>query len=336
MWQAPRKAIELLLTAVGVLLLLYLVRRLGAAALWANLSGFGPWFLVTCALALGWLLLQATAWWVIQKTFFRRVALSTLLRVRIISDGFNLILPSASMGGDAMRAFLLKGRERLTDGIPAVLFDKTIEFAASVLFLAAALLLGLLAIRLPTALTVASAVSLVVTTTGIALLVAAQRRGIAGLLLKVSRLVPGLRDAILRRHEPLLAMDANLRLLYTGGGRKALVPLALHVLARFAGGLEVVVVMAVLGAPVTYIQAIFICAVVTLGNTVFFLLPGQWGVMESVHVVVVQSLGYPPAIGLSLSVIRRIRRLAFVGLALALFAARGRPVSQAVEANGTD
>jgi hypothetical protein len=336
MRRPPRKALEIALTAVGLLVLLYLVRRIGFAVLWADVSSFGPWFLLTLAIGFGGLLLQATAWWVIQKDFFERVPLSALLRAKIISDGFNLILPSASLGGDAMRAFLLKGRVRLTDGIPAVLFDKTIEFAASVIFLAAVLLLGLLTIRLPTALGVASTISLVVTTAGIALLVAFQKNGMTTLLLRVSRLVPALRSAVERRQGQLLAMDANLRQLYSGGLRRAIVPLAVHVLARTAAGLEFFVVMAVLGAPVTWTEALFMSAVVTVGNTVFFLLPGQWGVMESVHVMVAQSLGYPPAIGLSLGVIRRIRRLAFVALALVLFAARDRPLLQAAEANGTD
>jgi hypothetical protein len=73
------------------------------------------------------------------------------------------------------------------------------------------------------------------------------------------------------------------------------------------------------------VQALFISTSVTVGNTVFFLLPGQWGVMESVHILVVQSLGYPPAVGLSLAIIRRIRRLVIVGVALMLFASK-RPV----------
>jgi hypothetical protein len=87
---------------------------------------------------------------------------------------------------------------------------------------------------------------------------------------------------------------------------------------------EFMVVMAVLGAPINLVQALFICTIVTVGNTVFFLLPGQWGVMESVHILVVQSLGYPPAVGLSLSIIRRLRRLVLVGVGMILFAARKR------------
>jgi uncharacterized membrane protein YbhN (UPF0104 family) len=77
-------------------------------------------------------------------------------------------------------------------------------------------------------------------------------------------------------------------------------------------------IMAVLGAPVDFIQALFIATIVTSANTAFFLFPGQWGVTESVHVLVLQSMGYPAAVGLSLGLIRRIRKLMFVGLALVL------------------
>jgi hypothetical protein len=74
-----------------------------------------------------------------------------------------------------------------------------------------------------------------------------------------------------------------------------------------------------LGVPADYVQAWFITAVVVISNTIFFILPGQWGIMESASMLVLKSLGHPAAIGLSLSVIRRIRKLAFVCLALIFF-----------------
>jgi uncharacterized membrane protein YbhN (UPF0104 family) len=84
------------------------------------------------------------------------------------------------------------------------------------------------------------------------------------------------------------------------------------------------IIMAVLKAPVNFIQALFISTVATAGNSAFFLLPGQWGVMEGVFMFVIQSLGYPAAVGLSLSVIKRIRKLLFTGLGLLLFASLKR------------
>ena len=187
---AARKWIEVALTAAGGLLLVSLVRRIGLAVLWANISSFGSWFLVTGAIAGGWLWFQAAAWWFVQKRVCAGARLLPLWRAKIISDGFNLILPWAGMGGEAMRPFLAQAHVPLSQGIPAVVFDKTIDFAASVVFLAPVLLLGLLTISLPRAVTVAAVISLVTTVVAIGLLVAGLRNGLTGLLLGAAKVVP--------------------------------------------------------------------------------------------------------------------------------------------------
>jgi uncharacterized membrane protein YbhN (UPF0104 family) len=317
--------IQAALTAVGVIFLLCLIRRIGLAAVWENITHFGWWLLLTCGLGATWLLLQSCAWWKIQDAFFERVPLAELFRVKIISDAFNLILPSASMGGDAMRAFMIRKHVPLRDGVPAVLFDKTIEFVASMVFLVTGLVLGLMFLRLPQALAIPAVVSVAMTAAGIVLLVMVQRRGVTSSLLRLGVFFPSISEWVGSKQIQLLAMDENFRLLHSGRVSRALPPLVLHLGSRLVGAMEFMIVLAVLGAPVSLVQALFISTVVTVGNTVFFLLPGQWGVMESVHILVVQSLGYSPAVGLSLSIIRRLRRLVLVGVALILFALRRDP-----------
>jgi hypothetical protein len=135
----------------------------------------------------------------------------------------------------------------------------------------------------------------------------------------VGRWIPGAAGWFRKSESQFLALDQNLRLLYTRSNTKALIPLGFYILCRLAGIFEVVLIMAVLKTPMNFIQALFVCTVVTVGNTVFFALPGQWGVMEGISIVVVKSMGYPGAAGLSLSVIRRIRSLFFAGLGLLLF-----------------
>ena len=313
-----------ILTVVGVLLLLYLVRRIGLQTLTTTIVQFGPWYLATCLIGAAGLFCQAGAWWLIMKSFFRRVALRELFRVKIISDGFNLILPSASLGGDAMRAFLIKDRVPLSVGVPGVLFDKTIEFVASIVFLGSGLLLGLLSLKLPAGLIVPAVVSLAITSAGILLLVILQKGGMTGGLLKLSAPFPPARRWVLKREEKFLAMDQSLGPLYTRSNHQALLPGALHVLARCMGVVEIMVIMAVLGTPASFVQALFIATMVTSANTAFFMFPGQWGVTESAHVLVLQSMGFPAAVGLSLGLIRRIRKLMFVGLALALMELKKR------------
>lgn len=318
--RSPWSWVKAVLTAVGILLFAYLIRRIGLKTLEANLVRFGPWFFLTVAIAASWLMCQAEAWWLIQKAFFQRMPFGVLYRIKIISDAFNLILPSASLGGDAMRAFMIKDDVPLRDGIPSVLFDKTIEFVASLIVLVSGLFLGLVSLRLPKTLTIPVAISLGVTAAGTALLVITQKKGISLTLRNLGRLIPRARGWVQRHESQFLALDETFRLFYTRSNTKAIPPLVLHIVARLIGTVEAMVIMAVLRAPVNFIQALFICTVATAGNSAFFLLPGQWGVMEGVHMFVVQSLGYPAAIGLSLSVIRRIRKLLFTGLGLLLFA----------------
>ena len=323
----PRKRLAHILTVVGVLLLLYLVHRIGLRTLGTTIVQFGPWYLLTCFIGGVGLLCQAGAWWMIMNAFFQRVPLLELFRVKVISDGFNMILPSASLGGDAMRAFWIKEWVPLSVGVPAVLFDKTIEFVASVLFLGSGLLLGLLSLRLPVTLIVPAVISLAITSVGIVLLVLIQKRGVARSLLTLSLVHPAARRWVLARESKLLTMDESLGLLYTRSNHRALLPVVVHVLARCVAVFEVLVIMAVLGAPVSYVQSLFIATIVTSANTAFFLFPGQWGVTESVYVLVVQSMGYPAAVGLSLGLIRRIRKLMFVGVGLALLELKKRSAS---------
>ena len=321
------KWIKAALCAVGLLLFLYLVRRIGLQTLWTNLSRFGPWFLLTCLLAAVWLFFQAGAWYLVQNAFFQRVPLISLFRIKIISDALNMLLPLASLGGDAVRAFLIKKDVPLREGIPGVLFDKTIEFVAATLFLMSGFLLALIFIPLPGTLMIPVIVCLGITIVGVVLLVFFQMQGVYRTLVKLAGFIPKVRGWIQSRESQFLAMDQNLRLLYTCSKAKIGFALGLHILARIAGLVEVMVILAVLKAPVNFVQALFISTVVTAGNSLFFLLPGQWGVMESSHILVVQSLGYPAAIGLSLSIIRRIRKLAFVGLGLIFFASGKRKLS---------
>jgi uncharacterized membrane protein YbhN (UPF0104 family) len=326
--KAPRNLAKAILTAIGLVIFVYLVRRIGLRKLDANLVRFGPWLFLTCLIAATWLFCQALAWWLIQKAYFQRQPLGILYRIKVISDTFNLILPSANLGGDAMRAFMIRKEVPLKDGIPSVLFDKTVEFIGSLFFLTGGLFMGLVLLRLPTRLTVPVTISLGVTAAMIILLVFIQKRGLVATLNTLGRVVPKIRGLAVKHEAQLLAIDQNLQILYTRSNTKAIPSLALQIVGRLVGVLEVIVIMAVLRAPLGFVQALFVCTVVTAGNSLFFVLPGQWGVMEGLHVLVLQSLGYPAAIGLSLSVIRRIRKLAIAGVGLILFALEKRKSSR--------
>lgn len=315
----PGKRLRSLLFAVGLALFFYLIWRIGFDVLLANISRFGIWFLAILAVGALWLLLQTCAWGIIQNTFFKKVPFPALFRIKVIGDALNVLLPSASLGGEAARAYLLKRAVPLKEGIPSVVFDKTVEFVASTVFLASALLLGSLFVHLPEGLLAPTVICLAVTAAGTVLLIVFSVRGVCATLARITARWPRARKWVEARKEHLEALDENLRLIYRKGHFKTAAAIGLHFLGRVAGAAEVLIILRVLGVPVSPVQALFIYSVIVIINTAFFILPGQWGVTESAGMLLLEALGQPAAIGLSLGVIRRIRKLVFVGLAFGLY-----------------
>ncbi len=315
----PGKRVRSLLFVVGLALFFYLIWRIGFDVLLANISRFGVWFPVILAVGALWLFLQTCAWSIIQNTFFKKVPFLSLFRIRIIGDALNVLLPSASLGGEAARAYLLKKAVPLKEGIPSVVFDKTVEFVASTVFLASALLLGSLFVHLPEGLLAPTVICLAVTAAGTVLLIVFSVRGVCATLARITARWPRARKWVEARKEHLEALDENLRLLYRKGHFKTAAAVGLHFLGRVAGAAEVFIILRVLGFIASPVQAIFIYSVIVIINTAFFILPGQWGVTESAGMLLLAAMGQPAAIGLSLGVIRRIRKLVFVGLAFGLY-----------------
>lgn len=313
-WRPSR----LLLSGAGFLLLAYLMLKIGLGTVLSQLARFGPWFLATIAIAFAWLFVQACAWGLVQAAHFRPVPLLRLFRAKIISDSLNALIPSASMGGDAARAFLIRRHVPLTEAIPGVLVDKTIEFSSGVLFLVTGFLLSLLFVDLPRWMNIAAAGCLGGSVVGVVLLLLFQRKGTFWVLGRVAKVVPKVGQFAARREAGIRNLDRNLRLVYANIDARTVLAALLHYLSRFLGAAEIFVIMRVLGTPATFLQAVFIAAGVSIFNTVFFVVPGHVGVMESAHVVILQSLGFGAGLGLSLGLIRRLRKLATMAIGLIL------------------
>jgi len=314
-WRPSR----LLLGGAGFLLLAYLILKTGPGTVLAQLARFGPWFLATVAIAFAWLFVQACAWGLVQAAHFRQVPLLRLFRAKIISDSLNALILTAGIGGDAARAFLIRRHAPLTEGIPGVLLDKTIEFSSGVLFLVTGFLLSLIFVDLPRWMNVAAAICLVGSVVGVVILILFQRKGTFWVLGRVARIVPRVGRFAVRREAGIRQLDRNLRIAYANIDARTALAALLHLVSRFLGAAEIFVILRVLGAPATFLQAVFIAAGVSIVNTAFFVVPGHVGVMESAHIVILQSLGFGAGLGLGLGVIRRIRKLATMAVGLVLF-----------------
>ena len=109
-----------------------------------NIAHFGGWFAVILLVQMGWVVLQAASWYIIQNSLFQRAPFLFFVRIKIISDTMNTVLPTANLGGDAMRAYLIKPRIPLKEGVAGIVVDKTVESIAGTLFMACGILITVL------------------------------------------------------------------------------------------------------------------------------------------------------------------------------------------------
>jgi len=122
------------LLTLGVGLLVALVVRNDPAAVLASLGRLSWRFVVILLFPVSLVsLFDALGW----RYAFRRdrVPFVTLVRTRLVGEAFNLVTPTAALGGEVVKAWLLRDRVPLAQSVPSVIIAKTTITLAQGIFL---------------------------------------------------------------------------------------------------------------------------------------------------------------------------------------------------------
>ena len=314
-----------LLMLTGLALVGYLVAQIGPAAIWASFVTLG-WRL-PLVLAFPYALAAAV------DTFAWRLLLPTpvpflfLLRARLAGEAVSLATPTMSVGGDPLKAYLLRPRLPLRDGFVSVIADKTTVVAGQVLFLALGLLAAYLVappagrlLPIMTGLLVLE----VLAVGGFALVQATGALGGGGRLLgRLARRV-GVGGAE-RFEQGLGDLDRALAALYRHRRRRLVASAIVHAVAWATGGLEIYLVLSLLGTPAPLGIVLIVESFASGVKFASFMVPASLGALEGGYVVFFEAFGLGAAAGLSYVLVRRLREItwAVVGF-LALGAERPR------------
>ncbi len=313
-----KKLTRITLTFLGFLLLAFLIHRVGPGEVWDNIRQVGYYFVFTCFIALGWIFLQSVAWAIVQSAF-QPVPFGLLLKARIMADGVTTLVPmSANVGGEAARAIIIRKYCPLREGIPGILFDKTVESFASLVFLTTGLFISIAHLKIPEKYKTSALIVLVSITVVIIVMIILQLKGIYGILNRLARIFPRGRQWFLEKEEVLRQFDLNMRTLFGHSRLKLAAAFVMHFAARWLGVLEVYVLVKALGWPAPANKVIYMSVFVVIVNTAFFLIPGQWGAAEGASLLAATTVGYPAAVGLSIGLVRRARKLVYALITVVL------------------
>jgi putative membrane protein len=312
-----------LLLAVGLAVVAWLVWDLGPATVWKaihtlswrlGLVVFFPFCLAIAFDTLGWRVLLPKC----------RVPWGTLAAARLAGEAVNLLTPTASVGGEPLKAYLVRDRLPLGEGLASVVVDKTTMVMGQAALLAAGLGVALLVLQPSRTMTIAMAALLAAEIVGVGGLTWVQiRGGIAGAGRILRRLGVGRAES----HQELLReVDGRLPRLYREQRARVLLSALLHTLGWAVGGLEIYVVLTLADIPVSLTTSLVLEAVGCAVRFATFMVPGSLGALEGGNVALFAAFGLPGAAGLSFSLVRRLREAtwALIGLA-ALAAFKSRP-----------
>jgi uncharacterized protein (TIRG00374 family) len=312
------KRVERIAFAAGLVLLAWLIRRIGVETAFRTVARIG-WGFAAVLLLYGVVAAVNTLAWRVTLPPADRVSFGRLFGFLLAGDAINAVTPSAVVGGELVRVSLLRRMVPGPVAAASVALAAACQFLAQILFLAAGT--PLLA--------------------GLWWKGGAKRGLLAFAVLGAGTVLIGIGLAIVRSHDLFARLHGIFRRLFPGRvseagearwrsldeaifsairrRRKDLVAAAaLYLIGWALGAAEIALILFLSGAPAGWRTCLSI-EVLSVGlDTVLFFVPARIGTQEGGKYVIFRLLALDPRLGLGVGLVRRLREIvwALPGLVL--------------------
>jgi putative membrane protein len=246
-----------------------------------------------------------------------RVPFLTQYLARMAGEAVNSVTPTAAVGGEPVKAHLLRAwGVPASDGVASVVIAKTALTLSQIAFILVGF--GALLLRLGEGVQGAALfLVLLLASLGFGrLLVQLQRRGPLMTVWRwLHRLTPRARF-VARLEEKAHSVDERLADFYRIERGTFVRATAWHFVAWMLGVVEIQIIMALIGAPLPWLDALIIEALAQPIRAVAVIIPGGLGAQEVGGVALCRSLGVPEAAAVTLWLLKRARELFFDAVGL--------------------
>jgi len=315
--------IRFLLLAVGFVVLGGLIWHIGLSQVWETVERVG--FVSFCIILVPLLvvyLLDTYGWFLTLGHWVSRVGFVRLFMVRMAGEAINVTTPTAMLGGEPLKAYLLTRYEvPMVEGLASVVTAKTIMSIAQILFMLLGLGLTLWLVGGGQYSVLAAFVGVGMLGFGVFLFLIVQRYGIGAGLLTVAEKC-GVRSQWLETHRPqLLELDRTIRNFYQQRPQTFMLSMGVYFVAWLTELFEVYTILYFLGAEVGWLSSLSIAAIAVLIKGSVSFVPGGLGAQEGGYLFLLMALGYGEVTGITFALIRRIREIMWILIGLVFLAA---------------
>lgn len=327
--------LKLFLLVLGLVTFVGLVWHIGVAAIVEAATSLGPGAVLVIVLpSVLMYLCEAYGWRLTLGPQAHRVSFWRLWAIRTAGEVVNMTTPAAYVGGEPLKAYLLKRcGVPIVDAMASVVTAKTIMTLAEILFILVGIVLSLWTMRaMQTSITPgtetptpmgAAVFTVTLLLFGVFLFLMMQRRGLfIGLLGLLRR--ARIRIAYLEsREDKLRALDGAINDFYARDRRALVFSLGMFFIGWLMESLEVYVMLYCIGPPTDMPTAIAIGALAVVIKGGAFFIPGSIGAQEGGYLLLLMAYGYSNLAGITFAILRRARELVWIVIGLVCLAALG-------------
>lgn len=312
---------------LGVGLLVYVVRRVGIDPIFQALIRVGWGFFLIVAINGLRHLLRTGAMSLAIPPEHRNFNFRHAFAVRLGGETVSFLTFTGPLLGEATKAALLKRRVPLAHGVSALVVDNILYNVSVAVFVLSGALVMLFAYQLPAPISFALIAIAVVVTLGIAATAVAANRRVMLLSWIIDRLSSlGLKlRPLTSRRDQINRLETNIYDFYNHRRTTFFVMFGLDILSHVTSVIEVYIGLRLLDLTASAEGAYIIESLTKVINFVFGFVPGTIGVYEGGTALILNTLGYTAAVGVTLALVRKAAIVVWTGIGLVILAWRTVP-----------
>lgn len=320
-----KKKYQNLFFLFGIVMLAVMLTQLDYRQVWDGLKSAGYWFFAVVALWAFLYMFNTATWYIIIKSGSNeptKINFFWLYKITVSGFALNYTTPCGLMGGEPYRVMSLSpkiGPERASSSV--ILYAMTHIFSHFLFWILSILVYLLtepLNFFMGIILTSAGAFCLL----GVWFFIKGYRKGMAVRLMNLLKHIPGAkkwaRGFVERHKEQLDTVDSQIAALHNQNRKSFVSAVLLELACRFCSAFEIMFILLVLTADVSFAQCVLIFAFTSLFANLLFFIPLQLGGREGGFIMSTAGLALSASAGIFVALIVRIRELIWTAIGLLL------------------
>ncbi len=312
---------------LGLALLVYVINRVGVQPIFDALLRIGFGFFVVVAISGSRHVLRTIAMRAAVPAEHRRISFLQAFTARLGGEAISFLTFTGPLLGEATKVALLRRRIPLTYGVPALVVDNLLYNLSVVFFILTGACVMLFTYRLPPLVYYVLLGIAILAALGMAAAALAARRRVMLMTWLVDqvaqlRLSP---KVILKKRHHVYHLESKVYDFYKHHPGPFFGMIACNLAAHATSVVEVYVTLRLLGFHPAVAQAYIIESLTKVINFLFAFVPGTIGVYEGSTEVVLQTLGFAAATGVTLALVRKAAIVFWTSIGLVILTWRTLP-----------